>query len=384
MKKQKGVLFRVETDVFPAYHMKRIGEEDTKLLYIDGWSYCAIAKRDHAIEKQGKVYFIINNIEVKQKCHSDKCKGVFAPVYTIEAERQRKAEANKIALAIIRKRRRDEAKAYEEEHEKFLNGRSVSPDGRSSSQMYVSTKYLPKYTETETKEEPTQITQIPLPWFRYRYFEDRMQCKTYYLNQFGNQEHLELPIYPIVIEIQSSQLLDADYVTLHVEKLARYHATREKYQNYWFYIVLYNKQLKKSAEWGFMATRRLLMKKDNPNYHIIFRNHCKPGITYTQCIEFFKQLQRIPGEIAMETNMNAEGKEQAEMHFYEQEVDYDEALMIQRVIQNVKINPYYLIRFHTQYVTKEKYQDFIETTHICSKIQAEQQELEKSMQDIVQ
>lgn len=316
MRKYKANLGRKY--VLPDCHMKQLGGADgPKLVYIDHWNFCGIARKEHSAEKQGKVYFIIDSIEIKQKCHSDKCRGAYEPVYTIESEKQRRSEAAKIALKINAQRRKQEHLDYEREQKRRFAARSPSPTSRTADSYVakpvvaavenaVNTKYLPKYTEIEIEPPPPQQQQqenkSPIDWFRYRYFADRLACKSYYLHQFKSvaQSPQELPIYPLVLTCSPDRNLDDNYIEFPVSQLKRYHAFPERYRKYLFFVVLYHEPSQSSVEWGYLTSKRLYFKEgSNKSIHVIRRDKCNYGMTYDTAFKMFLVRGVVPGEIRL-------------------------------------------------------------------------------------
>lgn len=398
----------IPMDPFPSHHIKRVG--DSLVLTINEWHWCAIAHkdkdngdgRDHAANKMGKVYFVISDTQVKQKCHSAGCKGNYYPIYTVEAEKERLSNSNKLAKRLCQDQRKKEQEAYEREVQRRFEARSPSPDSR----MSVDTKYLPRYTEsegpllqpnkpvTEETPEPLLISE-PLPWYRYRVFANRLDCKKFYLSSFQITEQgvHGTPIYPLVVSLEDGFTLEANYVLAPSQQLSKYMQNPE-FKKFWLYVVVFDAKLKRCAEWGFMSRDKLTLKQGDSNQYLLLRDNCKPGITHRQCAALFRATRSLPRLILMNNNkggykeyFDEKSKDQWQQEGYtipedensqiqiSEEDDVHIMNILRRVMANTNVTPFYLTD-SIQRKLHYNYKDLVQQVEVCETVFSEQQQMQ--------
>ena len=302
-------------DPFPGYRLKPYGGDGALCLTIDGWNYCGIAAKDHSYDKVGKVYFMVKDGHISQKCHSDKCRNQREPVYTTEGEKDRMKASNAAALATSKRMRLEERKQQQSQAYTEFKARPVSPMAdETASRSAVLENSRSSYTESPnasdnarmefpvvkqlaSAQEPEQRT-IEVDWHRHRWFETRLACKQYYLDQFHYKDSgPNVPVYPLIVEVGSAQQLQGSYVLVNVKKLET-QAYKESDDNYHFYVVTYHEG--HSCCWGILSKKMLRLKEGDPSQYLILRRKCYGAVTLKQAFKLCCTNAVIPNEIQLE------------------------------------------------------------------------------------
>lgn len=280
-----------EVDPFPYYQMQhkpRDNQPNRWWLRIPGWRWCARGRTEHS--QSSDVYFIVTDVDCHQVCFSTRCPKVPIPVYAYEAYTEQKEKDRLVAREVVKryhKRQEEEARELEEIKRRK---RPPSPDSKSNS---IDTRYLPQPTTTQIETPPVET--IHVPWYRFRYFETRMQCKQYYLDQFRLGDY-RAKVYPVII---ATEELEANFVLAPIEKFA-WLEQDEKYNEDTVFVILYSEQQKKSCTWGFLSRKEI--KDPTKGHYLILRKKCFAGITLQTCVNIFTNTLEVPQLLHLEYN----------------------------------------------------------------------------------
>jgi hypothetical protein len=276
-------------DPFPRYYMKHQPKDENKnrwLLRLLDWKYCARGRKEHG--KADDVYFIVTDEQCHQFCFGDKCPKTPIPVYSTEAYSQKAELDRKVARQVVKnyhKRQEEEARLSEEI--KRMK-RPASPISNSNSR---DARYAIQPTQIATP--PAEI--VPVPWYRFRYFETRIQCKQYYLDQFKLGDY-RARVYPVII---ATEELEANFVLAPIEKFAWLN-TADMYSEDTVFVILYSEQQKKSCTWGYLSRKEI--KDPSKGHYVILRKKCFAGVTLQTCVNIFTNALEVPQLLHLEHN----------------------------------------------------------------------------------
>ena len=246
------------TEPFPSYSLKMFAKENETdpsryLLKFNNWYHCALGKCDHS--HPNDIYFLVNDTEVTQKCFSSKCsKAKKMSVYVSSAFKEQRRLDAQIASKVLKNFYKRQKRAEEKEEKIRLSNRPLSPNSCSIPSIADSLLQYPLPLNNNSIEaiNAPQVELIETAeWWKFRYFETRMECKNFYLDSFKLQQQQQFEIcnnlHSVVVPCDE---LQANYVKIKAQQLLRANTTH-------LFVVLYNLELKKSVEWGLLSSKQL-------------------------------------------------------------------------------------------------------------------------------
>lgn len=271
---------------FPQHKLKWYGpERNCQILTFPGWNYCDIDGKDHTADKDGKVYYVVYEERIIQKCHSSDCKKVlpYAPVCLSQAAVERNEMRDKIDKNKIKYYHSLNRKIEKEAERKAASSRPTSPNSmlkrRRTSDVGRRTGGPNKFQINSSIVKPSN-------------FVTRVDCKDFFVQQFESRWG-STSVYPITLDDRGDPDSEVGIFTANQYRSLMTNPRISQDPN--LYVVVYHSDTQTCSEWGLCDFRNLTpIDEEQGGGFRVNKNACIPSPTYKQVVAKHKAKKQFP------------------------------------------------------------------------------------------